>query len=152
MHPYFLFIALHGRITRRAFWLGVGCIFLLQLAIQTPLINMGHFDPDKELPPLWFRNVSLLLDIVSAWPLFAVLSKRQQDRNQTSLLSFVFITLLLIFSICEAFGLTQEGPDYTSIGWVAGLPLLGVFAVVLVELGCRRGAVGPNAFGADPRQ
>ncbi len=150
MNPQFLFLSLHGRIPRMAFWIGLGAIVLLQFAIQTPAMSLGGVDPDKGLAPLWFRNLSLILDVVCAWPLFAVLSKRQQDRGQGPALSFVFLTLLLAFSICEAFGLTQEGPDYTMIGWAVGLPFLGVFVVVLIELGCRPGAGGPNAFGPDP--
>ena len=151
MNLYFLFFVMHGRIPRRMFWLGVGLIFLLQLAIQAPLIQMGHFDPDREVPPLWFRDVSLLMDAVSAWPLFAVLSKRQQDRNQGPTLSFVFLSLLLLFSICEAFALTQVGEAYTTLGWIVGLPLLGVFVVILAELGGRSGTPGPNAFGPEPQ-
>ena len=102
------------------------------------------------MPPLWFRNFSLCLDIVCAWPLLAVLSKRQQDRNQGPNLSFCLLTLLMAFSICEAFGLTQDGPEFTTIGYAIGVPLLGVLAVVLIELGCRKGTTGTNNYGRDP--
>ena len=152
MNPRHLFLSLHGRIPRLSFWIGFGAIFFFQFAVQTPLARRWNINVDKEIPPLWFRNLSLFLDVICAWPLFAVLSKRQQDRNQGPNLSFVFVLLLLLFSICEAFGLTQAGPEFTTIGWIAGLPLLGVFAVVLVELGCRRGIDGPNQFGPDPLQ
>ena len=148
----FLFLALHGRIPRRIFWLGIGAIFLFQLLVQIPAMSIGHVDTGQGLAPIWFRNLSLLLDVVCAWPLFAVLSKRQQDRNQSSGLSFVFLTLLLTFSILEAFDLTQAGPDFTTLGWLVGLPMLGVLAVVLVELGGRPGTDGPNDFGRDPSQ
>ena len=150
MNWRFLFLSLHGRVPRRHFWLGVAAIVFFQLAAQTPVMNHWQIEPEKALPPVWFRNLSLFLDIVCAWPLFAVLSKRQQDRDQGPNLSFVFLTLMLLFSICEAFGLTQDGPEFTTIGWVFGLPLLGVLAVVLVELGCRKGTAGNNRFGRDP--
>lgn len=152
MHPYFLFTSLQGRIPRSSFWIGFGAIFLFQFIVQTPLLGIYDIEPDKGLTPLWFRNLSLFLDIICAWPLFAVLSKRQQDRNQGANLSFVFIALLLVFSIFEAFGLTQDGPEFTTIGWIIGLPLLGVLAVVIVELGFRPGTKGANQFGADPLQ
>lgn len=150
MNWRYLFLSLDGRVARRHFWLGIAAIFLFQFAIQTPLMDRFHIEPDKALPPVWFRNLSLGLDIVCAWPLFAVLSKRQQDRDQGPGLSFVFLTLLMLFSICEAFGLTQSGPQFTTIGWVTGLPLLGVLAVIIVELGCRPGTRGKNRFGPDP--
>ncbi len=150
MNPRFLFLALHGRIPRLFFWIGFGAIFLFQTAVQTPVMSAWHIDPDRALPPVWFRNLSLFLDVICAWPLFAVLSKRQQDRDQGPNLSFCFLTLLLAFSICEAFGLTQDGPEFTTAGWMLGVPLLGVLAVVLVELGCRRGTPGVNRYGRDP--
>ncbi len=146
-----LFFSLDGRISRLSFWLGLGSIFLFQFAIQTPLARQWNINIDNDVAPLWFRNLSLFLDIICAWPLFAVLSKRQQDRNQGPNLSFVFVALLLVFSICEAFALTQEGTEFTMIGWIIGLPLLGVLGVVLAELGVRQGTRGPNRFGPDPR-
>jgi uncharacterized membrane protein YhaH (DUF805 family) len=150
MNWQFLFFSLQGRVSRQSFWIGVGAIFLFQLAVQTPLMHIWHIDPDKALPPVWFRNLSLGLDIICAWPLFAVLSKRQRDRNQGPHLSFCFLTLLLAFSVCEAFGLTQDGPEFTTAGKALGIPLLGVLAVVLIELGCRKGTPGVNDFGRDP--
>ena len=145
-----LLLSLDGRIPRRAFWLGVGAIFAFQFVIQTPLARTWDIDIDRGLAPLWFRNLSLFLDVICAWPLFAVLSKRQQDRNQDANLSFVLVALVLIFSTLEAFGLTQEGSEFTAVGLAAGVPLLGVFAIVLIELGGRRGSDGPNRFGPDP--
>lgn len=152
MNVQFLFLALRGRIPRRLFWLGVGAIFLFQLLVQTPAMSIGNVDTSIGSTPIWFRNLSLLLDIVCAWPLFVVLAKRQQDRNQGAGLSYVFVVLLVVFSILEAFDLTQSGPEFTTIGWLAGLPLLGVLAIILVELGCRPGTDGPNPYGRDPLQ
>ena len=100
---------------------------------------------------MWFRNLSLFLDVVCAWPLCAVLVKRQQDRDQGPQLSLALVTLLLAFSSLEAFGLTQQGRDFTLIGYATGLPLLGLTGIVLYELGIRAGTEGPNRFGPEPR-
>ena len=103
--------------------------------VYRPLINIAHLDLSRGLPPVWFRNVSLLLDVICAWPLYAVLAKRQHDRGQRPILSYLFVFLLLVFSILEAFGLTQDGPDFTPTGLVVGVPLLAVLLIVLADLG-----------------
>jgi uncharacterized membrane protein YhaH (DUF805 family) len=148
--PRYLFLSVEGRIPRKHFWFGAGAIALFQLAVQSPLASAGGVDIDKGVIPLWFRNLSLFLDVICAWPIYAVLAKRQQDRDQTPRLSYIFVALLLTFSVFEAFGLTQIGPRFTPLGWIVGLSLLFVFVVVIVELGCRRGTVGANAHGRDP--
>lgn len=147
-----LFFSLDGRIARRQFWLGVCLIILFQTMIQLPAISRAGLDLAREAPPLWFRNLSLALDVACAWPLFAVLAKRQADRDQNPWLSFYFIALLLAFSTAEAFGLTQEGRQFTPVGYTVGLPLLGLMGVLIVELGMRRGTIGANRFGRDPLQ
>ncbi len=151
MNWYHLFFSLHGRIPRRQFWIGVIAIIVFQLAVQVPVMSSFAIDPDKAIPPLWFRNLSLFLDVICAWPLFAVLVKRQEDRDQTPHLSWCFIALLLLFSVFETFALTQESGQYTPLGWATGLPLLGVIAIVIFELGCRAGTPGPNRFGPEPK-
>ena len=145
-----LFFAQHGRIPRHQFWIGAVAIIVFQLAVQLPVMNSYGIAPEKAIPPLWFRNLSLFLDVICAWPLFAVLAKRQEDRDQGPQLSWCLIALLLLFSVLETFALTQRGGQYTPLGWVVGLPLLGIAAIVIFELGCRRGTEGPNRFGPDP--
>jgi uncharacterized membrane protein YhaH (DUF805 family) len=145
-----LYFDVDGRISRGAFWIGVATIILFQYLIQTPLIAAAGIDPERMPAPLWFRNLSLFLDTVCAWPLCAVLAKRQHDRGQSPHLSFLFVSLLIFYSIFESFGLTQDGYEFTAIGKILGLPLLGVLAIVIIELGFRKGTDGPNAFGRDP--
>lgn len=149
--PY-LFLSLEGRITRSQFWTGVAAIVFFQLMVQVPAMRLGQVNPDLGNAPVWFRNLSLLLDVICAWPLFAVLSKRQQDRGQHPQLSLFFVTLLLTYSTLEAFGMTQSGTQLTPLGWIAGLPLMLVIVIVVAELGFRPGTNGPNAYGPDPLQ
>jgi uncharacterized membrane protein YhaH (DUF805 family) len=148
--PRYLFLGLHGRITRGQFWLGMGALSLVQFAVMTSAEQVAGVNAADGNLPLWLRNLSLGLDVVSAWPIFAVLSKRQQDRSQTAHLSYLFVALLLLFSTLEAFNLTQIGPRVTPLGWFVGLPLLFTLVVVIIELGCRRGTEGANAYGHDP--
>lgn len=145
-----LFLSLDGRIARRDFWIGMAAIVAAQLLVMVPLMSRWNIDPDAGLPPVWFRNVSLLLDTVCAFPVFAICVKRQQDRDQTAGLSLLFVTAWLAFSVVEAFGLTQAGRNYTAIGWMFGVPLLAMAVIIIVELGGRPGTPGPNRFGSGP--
>lgn len=152
MKWFHLFFSLEGRITRLEFWTGVGLIIFFQLMFQMPAMSSAGIDIEKGAPPLWFRNLSLALDTICAWPLCAVLVKRQADRDQGPRLSLYIVTLLLAFSTLEAFGFTQQGREFTPIGYAVGLPLLGLLGVAIVELGIRRGTAGPNHYGPDPLQ
>lgn len=145
-----LFFSAQGRIARVQFWAGLGVLVAFQLFVQLPIMHAAGIEPDKMQPPVWFRNLSLLLDLICAWPLFAILIKRQHDRDQKGELAWAMVSLLLLFSTLEALGLTQEGLTTTLTGYLVGLPLLGVIAIVVIELGCRRGTQGRNRFGPDP--
>lgn len=147
-----LFFSLRGRIARVQFWAGVGALIAFQLVVQLPVMHAAGIDPEKMQPPVWFRNLSLFLDIICAWPLFAVLLKRQHDRDQRGELAWAFVSLLLLFSTLEALGVTQDGLQTTFTGYLVGVPLLGVIAIIMIELGFRRGTPGRNRFGPDPLQ
>ena len=147
--PHLLF-SLDGRIPRSRFWLGVGVLVAFQLFIMIPVQVQNGIDPSLGVTPVWFRNLSLGLDVLCAWPLFAVLAKRQADRDQAPHLAFWLVALLLLFSVCEAFGLTQQGKNFTMVGYVTGLPLLFAVVIAVYELGVRQGTEGPNSYGPDP--
>lgn len=145
-----LFFSPQGRIPRSRFWLGVGAIVGFQLLVQIPVMNSAGLDPAQGNMPVWFRNLSLALDVICAWPLYAVVAKRQEDRNQPPHLAFYLVAALLVFSVCEAFQLTQSGTQFTMLGYVVGLPLVALIILVIIELGIRAGTEGPNRFGPDP--
>ena len=47
-------------------------------------------------------------------------------------------------------GLERASGEDTMVGMVLALAQLGIFIWLIVELGCMRGTVGPNAYGEDP--
>ena len=150
MNWYHLFFAFHGRINRAQFWAGVLGLLALQLAVFWPMLALYETDLTAKPPALWFRNLTLLIDTLLAWPSLAVLAKRQADRDQGPQLSYLVIVVTVLYSALDAFGLLQTTVGYTPLGWVAGLISLGLLAVVIVELGMRPGTDGPNRFGPPP--
>jgi uncharacterized membrane protein YhaH (DUF805 family) len=147
-----LFLSLEGRITRLEFWTGIGLLICFQLMFQVPAVSLGEIDIEKGDIPIWFRNLALALDVVCAWPLCAVMVKRQADRDQGPRISLYILTLYLTFSMLEAFGLSMQNKQLTPLALAIVLPLLGLLGIALVELGMRRGTIGPNRFGPDPLQ
>ncbi len=150
MNWWHLFFSFDGRITRQDFWLGMALIAGVELLVMVPAASQGAVDLSAGQIPLWFRNLSLGLDILLAWPLAAVLVKRLQDRDQPPVIALYAVGLLLLYSALDAFGLLTQEREASLLAYIIGLPLLAVFVVVIVELGMRRGTEGPNRFGPDP--
>lgn len=150
MNWYGLFFDFNGRIQRGQFWAGMLIVLAIQLAVYWPLISLYEADLTARPPALWFRNLTLLLDAALAWPTLAVMAKRQNDRDQTAHLSYLAVSVSVLYSILDAFGLLQTPGGYTPLGLVAGIAALGLLAIVVVELGMRPGTGGPNRYGPEP--
>ena len=76
--------------------------------------------------------------------------KRLHDRNLPVWLLVFFFgagALLDLFSVLDVAG-TDETPSMLSLAVAVPFTVLGL--VLLVELGFRRGTVGPNPNGPDP--
>lgn len=151
MNWYYLFFSFEGRINRAQFWAGILALLAVQLAVFWPLLGLFEADLTAKPPALWFRNLTLLIDTLLAWPSMAVLTKRQHDRDQDPHLAYFAVVASLFYSMFDAFGVLQTANGYTPMGWTAGLISLGLLAVVVVELGMRSGTEGPNRFGPEPQ-
>lgn len=149
--PY-LFFSFQGRIPRSQFWLGTLVLFALQLVILIPLMNNYPEAMAQRPPALWFRNTSLLVDVIFAWPSFALMAKRHYDRNQEPVLAYIGICFMLLFATFDAFGLIQTEGGFTIFGLLLGMPLMALIVALVVELGIRPGTEGPNRYGPDPLQ
>lgn len=131
----------NGRITRSEWWAGVAALVLFG-AVVAALICLTLGDG------LAGRIAILVLEVLLLYPAFAVCSKRFQDRNKPGSLGLVAPLLGLVVTVLWAAGVA----DPLASGAVDRV-ILGMLAVVLVwhvvELGCLRGTIGPNPYGAD---
>ena len=134
----YLFTGVHGRITRQWFWIGFGVLIVVefvtgQIAQQIQGDKLGSL-------------VGLALD----YPEFAVAVKRANDRN---LSAWTVASFFIIDGLWGLIGLMSSdgalAPD-SSIASVLAYVWLAVLAVLIADLGFRRGTVGPNRFGPDP--
>jgi uncharacterized membrane protein YhaH (DUF805 family) len=133
-----LFTGFDGRISRTTFWIGVAALTVAEL--------FGHILAEQ----FQGDRLSAIVDLAFAYPEFAVTLKRAHDRNLPLWLLIAFFiasAFLDLLTVLEMTG-TDDQPSVLSIAIALPFTILGL--VLLVELGFRRGTVGPNQYGPDP--
>lgn len=150
-----LFVDLHGRISRRPFWLGAVALMVLSSLLYNAIsqftggrIDLPHPDDISKMPLDEFLRIGSSRGFyVSSGLIFFIVSiplaaKRLHDRNKSAwwVLFFYFGPFVLSYGI-EALSVLDV---------VRGLGSLAILLWGIVELGILRGTVGPNRFGPDP--
>jgi uncharacterized membrane protein YhaH (DUF805 family) len=133
-----LFNGFHGRIGRQTFWIAMGALAVAE--IITHLIAEG----------VQGERLGAIVDLVFTYPEFAVALKRAHDRNLPVWLLYIFFgagALLDLFTVLGLAG-SEEAPSMLSLAIAVPFTVFGL--ALLVELGFRRGTVGPNPNGPDP--
>jgi uncharacterized membrane protein YhaH (DUF805 family) len=128
----------HGRIGRQTFWIAMGVVYVANFLA---CLIADHIQGDR---------LSAIVDLAFTYPEFAIAIKRAHDRNLPLWVLIAFFTANAVFDLLDVLGwaITTGEPDMISLAITVPF---AVFAVaLLVELGFRRGTVGPNQYGADP--
>jgi len=134
----YLYNNFEGRIGRQTFWFAMGALLVAEI--------FGHILAEE----IQGDRLSAIVDLAYTYPEFAVAVKRSNDRNLPLWPLIVFFgasVLLDLLTVLDLTG-TDEEPSMLSIAIALPFTLLGL--VLLVELGFRRGTVGPNQWGSDP--
>jgi uncharacterized membrane protein YhaH (DUF805 family) len=134
----YLFTSFEGRISRQAFWIAFAVFIAIEIAI-----SLSGGDDAR-----W----TTVLDLVLTYPQLAVCAKRGYDRNTPIWIVGLF------FAVGAAFDVLLLGGWITSADMANPPPLMlallipyAVFGLALIiDLGFRRGTVGPNRYGPDP--
>lgn len=141
MNPFYLFTRVEGRISRQTFWLGILAITV----IGVPVIALAAF--------LGGGTAGAIANLFFLWCGFALAAKRAQDRNMHYLFVAAYFALVAIVTNLTASqqkmmrGMAdQQSPAVV----VASLVFLAYVIFLFVQLGLRRGTVGPNKYGPDP--
>jgi uncharacterized membrane protein YhaH (DUF805 family) len=134
----YLFNEFHGRIGRQTFWIAMAVLAAAEIVCH---LIAGAFQGDR---------VGAIIDLAFTYPEFAVTTKRAHDRDLPVWLLGIFFgasVLLDLLTVLDLAG-TDEAPSMLSLAIAVPFGVLGV--ALLVELGFRRGTVGPNQYGPDP--
>jgi uncharacterized membrane protein YhaH (DUF805 family) len=128
----------NGRIGRQTFWIAMAALTVAEI--------FGHVLAEE----IQGDRLSAIVDLAYTYPEFAVAVKRAHDRNLPLWLLFAFFgasALLDLLTVLELTG-TEDQPSVFSL--LIALPFTALGLALLVELGFRRGTIGPNQYGPDP--
>ena len=140
----YLFNEFHGRIGRKTFWMAIAVLAVAE--------TVGHFIAGE----LQGERLGAIIDLAFIYPEFAVAIKRAHDRNLPLWLLGIFFAasagldflgVLNLFAVPDV-TTSEEAPNMLLLGIAVPFTVLGI--ALLVELGFRRGTVGPNQYGPDP--
>jgi uncharacterized membrane protein YhaH (DUF805 family) len=95
-------------------------------------------------------RLSAIVDLAFTYPEFAIAVKRAHDRNLPLWILVVFFgggAMLDLLTVLDLTG-TREQPSLFSLLIAVPFTVLGL--ALVVELGFRRGTIGPNQYGPDP--
>ena len=134
----YLLNGFHGRIGRRTFWIAMAAVVVAEIAV--------HLLTDQ----LQGDRLSAIVDLAFTYPEFAVALKRGHDRNLPVWLLAIFFAAGALLDLLTVLGWagTDETPSAPAL--VIAVPFTVLALALLVELGFRRGTVGPNRYGPDP--
>jgi uncharacterized membrane protein YhaH (DUF805 family) len=155
MRWIYFFGSFDGRIGRKTFWLTSIAISAAELVvgfIGALIIALISGDWEANAGDRWIDAVFLIF----LYPQFIIDVKRGHDRNIPIWVIGVFYAALATDYFLVEFGWLTDWPNQnvtSSVNVVSFIVviLLGIFALAfLVELGFRRGTMGPNRYGPDP--
>ena len=134
----YLFSSFDGRISRQTFWTAMVVLLIAEI--------LAHIIAET----IQGDRLSAIVDLAFTYPEFAIAAKRGHDREMPLWLLIIFFgagAVLDLLTVLELSG-TDEEPSMLSIFIAVPFTVLGL--ALLVELGFRRGTVGPNQYGPDP--
>src|SRR5215472_7641637 len=134
----YLLTSFEGRISRKTFWIGMTVLVAAEI--------LGHLIAQA----LQGDRLSAIVDLAFTYPEFAIAAKRAHDRNLPLWLLIIFFGGGALLDLLTVLGLTgtREQPSLMSIMIAVPFTVLGL--ALLIELGFRRGTIGPNQHGPDP--
>jgi uncharacterized membrane protein YhaH (DUF805 family) len=134
----YLLNSFDGRIGRKTFWIAMGVVTVAEI--------LGHFVAEA----MQGDRLSAIVDLAFTYPEFAVALKRAHDRDLPVWLLWIFFGASALLDLLTVLGVdgADEAPSMLSLAIAVPFAVFGL--ALLVELGFRRGTVGPNQYGSDP--
>ena len=134
----YLLNSFEGRISRKTFWTGMAVLITAEI--------LAHLVAQS----LQGDRLSAIVDLAFTYPEFAIAAKRAHDRDLPIWILIVFFgggAVLDLLTVLELAGSTEQ-PSVLSL--FIAVPFTVLLMALLIELGFRRGTIGPNPYGPDP--
>jgi uncharacterized membrane protein YhaH (DUF805 family) len=133
-----LLTSFEGRIGRQTFWIGIAVLVVAEIA--------AHLVAEA----IQGDRLSAIIDLAFTYPEFAVAAKRANDRDLPIWILIVFFgggAVLDLLTVLDLTGSTEQ-PSVFSL--FIAVPFTVLLVALMIELGFRRGTIGPNRYGPDP--
>jgi uncharacterized membrane protein YhaH (DUF805 family) len=151
------FSSLEGRIGRKTFWLFSVAVLAAQfLVLFIALFVAAILLPDsseRSSAEDWWSEFVIMAGL---YPQFVIDVKRGHDRNIPFWVVGVFYAAIIVRNVLSRLGWLVMSPQQAvfsarDLSSYIVILLLGIAGLaLLVELGFRRGTIGPNPYGPDP--
>lgn len=134
----YLLSEFHGRIARRPFWIAFGAVMVIEI--------LCHLIADR----IEGERLSAIVDLVFLYPEWAIAAKRAHDRNMPTFVPGIFFAGGTLVDFVTILGYAGPRDNPSTLLLVLATPLMILGLALLIDLGFRRGTVGPNRYGPDP--
>ncbi|MBM3545182.1 MAG: DUF805 domain-containing protein [Alphaproteobacteria bacterium] len=137
-----LLLSTEGRINRLRFWIGMLIVIFISTALYYLILATAG-------PTQTGVLLAVLVAFALAYPYYAIMAKRFQDRDKPGLLAllgivpYYTVNLLYTFRVFDPF-------EPTALSRILDVIIALIALWILVELGCLKGSAGPNRYGPDP--
>jgi uncharacterized membrane protein YhaH (DUF805 family) len=134
----YLLNSFEGRISRKTFWIGMAVLVSAEI--------LGHLVAQT----LQGDRLSAIVDLAFTYPEFAIATKRAHDRDLPIWILFIFFGGGAMLDLLTVLQLTGSDEQPSALSLVIAVPFTVLLVALLIELGFRRGTIGPNQYGPDP--
>jgi uncharacterized membrane protein YhaH (DUF805 family) len=134
----YLLNSFEGRISRKTFWIGMAVLVSAEI--------LGHLVAQT----LQGDRLSAIVDLAFTYPEFAIATKRAHDRDLPIWILFIFFGGGAMLDLLTVLQLTGTDDQPSALSLVIAVPFTVLLVALLIELGFRRGTIGPNQYGPDP--
>ena len=134
----YLLNSFNGRISRKTFWIAMAVVTVAEI--------FGHVVAEE----IQGDRLSAIVDLAFTYPEFAVAVKRGHDRNMPLWLLVAFFGAGAVLDLLTVLGWAGTNEEPSMLSLLIAVPFTVFGLALLVELGFRRGTVGPNQYGPDP--
>jgi uncharacterized membrane protein YhaH (DUF805 family) len=95
-------------------------------------------------------RLSAIVDLAFTYPEFAIAAKRAHDRDLPIWILILFFGSGAVLDLLTVLELTGSTDQPSVLSLFIAVPFTVLLVALLIELGFRRGTIGPNQYGPDP--
>jgi uncharacterized membrane protein YhaH (DUF805 family) len=134
----YLLTSFEGRIGRQTFWVGMTVLIVAEI--------VAHLIAET----LQGDRLSAIVDLAFTYPEFAIAAKRAHDRELPIWILIVFFAGGAMLDLLTVLQLAGDNDHPSTLSLAIAVPFTVMLVALLIELGFRRGTIGPNRNGPDP--